>query len=116
MIAATPSLTKLARLPAEIGRIEFKAFDSCMQSAAYAPLLALLKGVLLDDTLPARADVPDRALHQLSARKALADYTIARGARAVLHAADRALRDDPDRGLLVSSGSACSGGVPLRTP
>jgi hypothetical protein len=102
VVTTTPSLTKVARLPAEVGRIEFKAFDSCMEPAGYAPLLALLKGLLLEDSLPARADVPDRGLHQLSARKAFADDVIARGARSALRAADRALGCDPDRALLVT--------------
>jgi hypothetical protein len=102
VVSATPSLTKVARLPAEVGRIEFKAFDSCMDPADYAPLLALLKGLLLDDTLTARADVPDRRLHQRSARMGFDDNEIARGTHMVLHAVDRALRDDPDRGLLVT--------------
>jgi gamma-glutamyl:cysteine ligase YbdK (ATP-grasp superfamily) len=100
VVSATPSLTKVARLPAEVGRIEFKAFDSCVEPADYAPLLALLKGLLMDDDLRARADVPDRLLHQRSARKAFDDDEIAHGAHTVLHAADRALRDDPDRELL----------------
>lgn len=38
----SPSLTKPARLPAEVGRIEFKACDSCDDFALYAALLALL--------------------------------------------------------------------------
>ena len=100
VVSVTPSLTKVARLPAEIGRIEFKAFDSCLEPADYAPLLALLKGVLLDDDLVARAEVPDRTLHQRAARRGFDDAEIARGARTVLHAADGALRDDPDHELL----------------
>jgi hypothetical protein len=100
LVRTTPSLTKVARVPAEVGRIEFKAFDSGVEPADYAPLLALLKGLLLDDALTARADVPDRGLHQRSARRGFDDGEIAIGARMVLHAADRALRDDPDRGLL----------------
>lgn len=94
-----PSLIKAARLPAEVGRIEFKAFDS-RPPAGYAPLLALLKGMLLDGTLTARADVPDRPLHQRSARRGFDDDLILRGARSVLDAADRALDGDPDGPLL----------------
>ena len=97
---AQPSLTKLARLPAEVGRIEFKAFDSCAAPSGYAPLLALLKGVLVDTTLPARADVPDGALHRRAARHGFDDGTIARGAGEILAAAQRALRGDPDGALL----------------
>jgi hypothetical protein len=100
MIVTAPSLTKIARLPAEVGRIEFKAFDSCADPDGYAPLLALLKGLLLDDTLHNRADVPDREMHRRVARTGFDDEVIARGSRIVLTAADRALHGDPDRGLL----------------
>ena len=102
LITSTPSLTKIARLPAEVGRIEFKAFDSCVEPTGYAPLLALLKGLLIDDTLPDRADVPDGEMHRRAARNGFDDDGIARGCRVVLQAADRALRGDPDRALLAA--------------
>jgi gamma-glutamyl:cysteine ligase YbdK (ATP-grasp superfamily) len=102
VIATQPSLTKLARLGSEVGRIEFKAFDSCAEPADYAPLLALVKGLLCDDTLRDRADVPDRDLHRLAARSGFDDERIARGAARVLRAADDGLTDDPDRGQLTA--------------
>ena len=37
-----------ARIPAEVGRIEFKAFDALPDPALYPPLLALLAGLALD--------------------------------------------------------------------
>jgi gamma-glutamyl:cysteine ligase YbdK (ATP-grasp superfamily) len=95
-----PSLTRVARLPAEVGRIEFKAFDSCATPHDYAPLLALLKGMLLDTTLWARADVPDRALHRRAARHGFADAEITHRAGEVLAAVERALRDDADLDLV----------------
>ena len=73
MIDSVPSLTQEARVPAEAGRIEFKAFDSCCDFSLYAALLALLKGLALDDTLPGRATVPDTALHQHVARVGFKD-------------------------------------------
>ena len=90
-LISDPSLTKLARYPAEIGRIEFKACDSCANFSIYAALLTLLKGLALDETLPGRAIIPDGALHQLSARVGFDDADILMGARAVLLAAASAL-------------------------
>ncbi|MBO0791738.1 MAG: glutamate--cysteine ligase [Ktedonobacteraceae bacterium] len=104
LIASDPSLTKLARIPREAGRIEFKACDSCADFTLYAALLALLKGVVLDTTLEGRATVPDVALHQLSARQGWTHDAILTGTRLVLQAAEQALRTDstsaPDVSLL----------------
>lgn len=94
------ALARSARLPAEAGRIEFKACDSCDDFAFYGALLALLKGLLLDTTLHARADTPDVALHQRAAGHGFADLAIAAGAASVLAAATAALGDDPDAALL----------------
>jgi len=99
-LMSNPSLTKQARIPAEIGRIEFKACDSCDDFSLYAALLALLKGLALDTTLSSRAIVPDATLHQLSARHGFANEIIALGSYAVLSAACRALDADPDVQLL----------------
>jgi hypothetical protein len=96
LITSNPSLTKIARLPAEVGRIEFKACDSCDNFAIYGALLALLKGLMLDKTLAGRATVPDAQLHQLSARQGFSDVQITEGAQMVLQAAANALRDDAD--------------------
>ncbi|GHO57000.1 glutamate-cysteine ligase family protein [Ktedonobacter robiniae] len=100
LIASSPSLTKPARLPAEVGRIEFKACDSCDDFALYAALLALLKGLLLDETLPERLLVPDTALHQASSRKGFVDARIEEGAWNILEAASKALCDDSDHTYL----------------
>ncbi len=100
LIYNTPSLTKVARLPAEIGRIEFKAFDSCDDFSIYAALLALLKGLAMDESLSGRANAPDVALHQISAKAGFEDEDIFLNATAVLQAAELALRDDPDVNLL----------------
>ncbi len=100
LLVSDPSLTKLARCPAEIGRIEFKACDSCADFSLYAALLALLKGLVLDQTLVGRATVPDRALHQRAARFGFAQNDLLMGAQMVLHAAATALGNDPDRQLL----------------
>jgi len=97
---SNPSLTKLALAPFEVGRIEFKACDSCKDFAIYAGLFALLKGLILDMTLKGRATVPDRALHQESARKGFANEEIAATAREVVQAAQHALGVDEDLRLL----------------
>ena len=59
-VDADPSLTQVARIPAEVGRIEFKAFDACPDPALYGELLSLLTGLVLDRTLPGRRDHPGR--------------------------------------------------------
>lgn len=87
LIDSNPSLTQLARIPAEVSRIEFKAFDSCGDFELYGSLLVLLKGLILDDTLPERATVPDAKLHQKSAQLGFADEQIYSGAWALLEAA-----------------------------
>jgi hypothetical protein len=96
LIDSTPSLTKIARIPAEVGRIEFKACDSCDDFFIYAGLLALLKGLVLDKTLLGRATVPDAALHQLSAKEGFDNEDIFGNATKVLQVAEISLGDDPD--------------------
>ena len=100
LIKSIPSLTKIARIPAEVGRIEFKAFDSCDDFSIYAALLALLKGMVLDELLPGRAMIPDPALHQLSAREGFSNESIFIHAGKILQAAEISLANDPDRELL----------------
>jgi hypothetical protein len=56
-----------AKLPAEAGRIEFKAFDTCGDFEIYRGLLTLLKGMVLDRQLLGRATMPDVELHRRSA-------------------------------------------------
>jgi hypothetical protein len=100
LIKTIPSLTKIARIPAEVGRIEFKAFDSCDNFDIYAGLLALLKGLVLDQSLPGSASVPDAALHQLSAQEGFDNEDIFETATQVLQAVEAALVLDPDIHLL----------------
>lgn len=90
-----PSLTQVARLAAEVGRIEFKAFDACAEFALYGELLSLLTGLALDDTLPGRAGVPDADRHRAVARTGLTDDDVHAGTGALLTAAERALADRP---------------------
>lgn len=99
-ISSVPVLTKIAGIPAEVGRIEFKAFDSCDDFYIYAALLALLKGLVLDESLLGRATTPDAALHQLSAQDGFDNEDIFENATQVLHAAKVALAGDPDANLL----------------
>ncbi|MEM7064215.1 MAG: glutamate--cysteine ligase [Cyanobacteria bacterium P01_B01_bin.77] len=100
LIASSPSLTKIARLPAEVGRIEFKACDSCGDFELYGSLLALLKGIVLDHTLPGRALVPDAAQHQHAAIHGFQDAGLQDQATRLLVAADQALSDTHERDLL----------------
>jgi gamma-glutamyl:cysteine ligase YbdK (ATP-grasp superfamily) len=96
LIKSLPFLTKRARIPAEIGRIEFKAFDTCEDFHLYGALLALLKGLCLDKDLPGRSITPDINLHQLAAREAFNNSEIYSTAKQVLDAATHALSEDAD--------------------
>lgn len=93
LISIEPPLTKVAGIPAEVGRIEFKAFDSCGDFVRYGSLLALLKGLVLDQTLPGLALAPDAKQHQQSARYGFQDAELQARAIAVLTAAEQALTD-----------------------
>ncbi|MEM7725933.1 MAG: glutamate--cysteine ligase [Cyanobacteria bacterium P01_A01_bin.45] len=102
LIKSSPSLTKIARIPAEVGRIEFKACDSCGDFSIYAGILALLKGLVLDTSLLGRAIIPDPRLHQLSAQFGFDDEQIYDIASQLLQAAETALINDPDAKFLVT--------------
>ncbi len=90
-VASDPSLTQQARIPAEVGRIEFKAFDACPDPALYGELLSLLTGLVLDETLGGRRTTPDAAAHRHVARAGLADDEVHAGTGALLDAAEIAL-------------------------
>ena len=100
MLISKPSLTKRARIDAEIGRVEFKAFDSCDDFSIYAGLFALLKGLILDQSLRGRATVPDTKLHQLSSRKGFEDEVIYLATMEIIKAVRLSLANDPDVELL----------------
>ena len=100
LIPGRPAFTKLARNSQEVGRIEFKAFDTCGDLNRYAALLALLKGLVLDLGLPGRATVPDSELFRLAAREGFTSPEIHDGANQAITAAEAALEGDPDAGLL----------------
>lgn len=100
IIKSHPSLTKKARIPQEVGRIEFKAFDSCDDFTIYAGLLALLKGLILDQNLTGRALVPDANLHQISAQQGLENPEIFATAETILNMVKLSLAKDSDRELL----------------
>lgn len=89
-----------ARIPAEVGRIEFKAFDAPPDPALYPALLALLAGLALDRTLPDRADRPDPDRHAVAARAGFDDPGVRTAAQVALDAAGRALVGRVEAGLL----------------
>lgn len=101
LIHSVPSLTKIARIPAEVGRIEFKACDTCDDFLIYGALLALLKGLILDTTLPGRATIPDTTWHQISAKQGFENTDIFANATKIVQAAEITLGDDPDVDLLM---------------
>jgi hypothetical protein len=94
-VPADPSLTQVARLPAEVGRLEFKAFDACPDPALYGELLSLLTGLLLDTTLPQRRTTPDAAAHRRAARTGYSDPPLRADAEQALDAAAAAVTDRP---------------------
>ncbi|MGD1904423.1 MAG: glutamate--cysteine ligase [Leptolyngbyaceae cyanobacterium] len=100
LVDVCPPLTKVAGLPCEVGRIEFKACDSCGDFDRYGSLLALLKGLVLDQTLPGRAQVPDAQRHQQSALQGFHDPDLQAQALTLLTAAKQALTDPQERQLL----------------
>ena len=100
LIDSMPSLTQIARVPAEVGRIEFKAFDSCGDFDLYGSLLALLKGLVLDQSLQGRTTIPDAKQHQHSARFGFADETIYDQAQAILAAVSQAELEAQERDRL----------------
>jgi hypothetical protein len=96
LLKSTPALTKIARIPAEVGRIEFKACDSCDDFSIYAGLMTLLKGLILDNTLSGRAIIPDAKLHQTSAKMGFDHGEIFTMASNILQAAENALINDAE--------------------
>ncbi|MEM8488740.1 MAG: glutamate--cysteine ligase [Bacteroidota bacterium] len=94
--SVVPSLVKPARIASEVGRVEFKACDSCGDFNLYGALLALMKGMLLDKQLAGRAAVPDEKKHKETALVGFEDPLIHQQAGLVLAAARRALEHDPD--------------------
>lgn len=90
-----PSLTQIARIPAEVGRIEFKACDAIGDPDLYGELLSLLTGLALDDSLTGRATVPDGAAHRHVALAGLGDDEVHRCTGELLDAAERALHGRP---------------------
>ena len=93
-VTRSAPLIHAARVPAERGRVEFKAFDALPSPQTYPSLLALLAGLALDTSLLGRADVPDAAAHRRAARRAF-DPELAESAAAVVDAAARALAGSP---------------------
>ncbi|ANY05218.1 glutamate-cysteine ligase family protein [Pseudonocardia sp. HH130630-07] len=107
LLPTDPSLVRHAGIPGEIGRIEFKAFDAVPVIEGEEPaagcgtglpgaLLSLLTGLLRDGTLPGRRRTPDPAAHRRSALLGWTDAAVRAGSRAVLAAAETALRAEPD--------------------
>lgn len=105
----SPPLIRRARISAERGRIEFKAFDAVVDPASYPSLVALVVGVALSQIGGIGAAVPDGRRHLSVAWHAFAEPSIAGATRLVLAAARTALRGsgydrllDPLDGMLAS--------------
>lgn len=98
-IESRPSLTQESRVPAERGRIEFKAFDTCCDLDLYRALFILIEGIIKDTVLPGRALVPDKNMHQKSAMFGFSNTAIAETAREVIKRARQVLPNSPDSHL-----------------
>lgn len=94
LLDTDPTLTDLARIPAEIGRIEFKAFDAVSDFDIYGALMTLLIGIVLDESLSGRAIIPDENLHKKSALFGFNDEHIHETAVKVFEAAHVSLPKD----------------------
>lgn len=91
------ALTRVARLEPEVGRIEFKAFDSANDWRLYGGLLALIKGLVLDQSLKERRDIPDTIKHRTSAILGFKEPFIFSRACHIMSAAREALTGDLDQ-------------------
>ena len=94
-LQSDPSLTQVARIPAEVGRIEFKAFDACPDPGLYGELLSLLTGLVLDRSLAGRRTTPDAAAHRHVAQHGLDDDAVHAATGELLAAATAALAGRP---------------------
>jgi hypothetical protein len=63
-------------------------------------LFVLLKGLVVDQSLPGRAIVPDPELHQVSAQEGFDNNHVLLGAKEIVHAVRIALDSDPDCEML----------------
>ena len=95
-----PPLVHPARIPAERGRIEFKAFDALVDPALYPPLLALVAGIALSGAGGAGVAVPDAQRHADAAMHGFDDPRTADEALRLLSTARHALRTMPWGDLL----------------
>lgn len=84
-------LTRSARLPREVGRLEFKAFDAMPSVELLTACCHLLTGICLADDLRGRSEQPDLALYRRAALAAFDDRGIRDGARRLLDSTAAAL-------------------------
>jgi hypothetical protein len=100
MLNVNPNPTIVAHQASEIGRVEFKTFDSCADFSLYASFFALLKGLALDHSLKGRAIVPSKYLHKVAAKQGFESKRIGSMSEKVLLAAEKALESAEDIALL----------------
>ena len=81
----------MARLPSEVGRIEYKAFDAMPSLDLLAACCHLLEGACLAADLTERGEETDLTLYRRAALVGFDDETIREGASEVLFKAKRAL-------------------------
>ncbi len=90
-MASCSCLIRPARLPAEVGRIEFKAFDAHPTLEVLRACCHLLEGVCLAEDLPERSERTDVDSYRRAAQTGFADDAIRAGATEALTKARAAL-------------------------
>ncbi len=94
-----PTLTSVARLSLEAGRIEFKGLDCVPSLDFYGAVLALIKGIALSDQLAAARETPDSTLLVHIAQTGLDDDAIYETVQTMVGAAKAEL-DESEKHLL----------------
>jgi hypothetical protein len=84
-----------ARIPSEVGRVEFKAFDAFADLALFGPLLALVAGVAVSGTVVPAVGDPVEVLRRVG-RSGFDDPEVRAACAAVLEAAGVGLARSPE--------------------
>lgn len=91
-VGSSSALTHPARVPREVGRIEFKAFDAMPSLDILLACCHLLEGICLADDLPGRSEEIDLERYRRGAHTGFADEDMRGEAAAIVASAREALR------------------------
>jgi hypothetical protein len=109
-------LAQAARLPSEIGRIEFKAFDAMPTAPLLAACGHLLAGVCAAPELTGRSEETEVCLYRRAAKRGFADDEIRAGATHLLACAGTALDRQGDEAGVAALGLIAAYLERRRTP